>query len=108
MRALEARKEKKRALFSQHSAMATVQKLPASSLSTANSYGACTVGSVVPDKFPVGLRVLVVDDDPACLKILEQMLRKCLYQGVFMFDLVLILRFEAVFACSGFKSLVEL
>ncbi|RWR75084.1 two-component response regulator ORR21-like protein isoform X1 [Cinnamomum micranthum f. kanehirae] len=60
--------------------MATVQKLPASSLSTANSYGACTVGSVVPDKFPVGLRVLVVDDDTACLKILEQMLRKCLYQ----------------------------
>nr|XP_010905671.1 two-component response regulator ARR1 [Elaeis guineensis] len=29
--------------------------------------------------FPVGLRVLVVDDDPTCLKILDKMLRKCLY-----------------------------
>lgn len=68
--------------------MATVQKLPASSLSTANSYGACKVSSVVPDKFPVGLRVLVVDDDTSCLRILEQMLRKCLYQGMLVFDLV--------------------
>ncbi|GMH26271.1 hypothetical protein Nepgr_028114 [Nepenthes gracilis] len=31
------------------------------------------------DQFPVGLRVLVVDDDTTCLKILEQMLRRCLY-----------------------------
>ncbi|KAG1338741.1 two-component response regulator ARR1 [Cocos nucifera] len=29
--------------------------------------------------FPAGLRVLVVDDDPTCLKILDRMLRKCLY-----------------------------
>ncbi|KAH6823234.1 response regulator 11 [Perilla frutescens var. hirtella] len=32
------------------------------------------------DCFPVGLRVLVVDDDPAWLKILEKMLIKCKYQ----------------------------
>ncbi|KAI3696177.1 hypothetical protein L1987_79187 [Smallanthus sonchifolius] len=31
------------------------------------------------DQFPAGLRVLVVDDDVICLKILEQMLRRCLY-----------------------------
>jgi len=30
-------------------------------------------------EFPVGLRVLVVDDDVTCLKIMEQMLRRCLY-----------------------------
>jgi hypothetical protein len=30
------------------------------------------VGSM--DEFPMGLRVLVVDDDPICLMILEQML----------------------------------
>ncbi|KAF3329475.1 hypothetical protein FCM35_KLT04806 [Carex littledalei] len=30
--------------------------------------------------FPVGLRVLVVDDDPTWLKILEKMLRKCSYE----------------------------
>lgn len=33
----------------------------------------------VPDQFPVGLRVLVVDDDLICLKVLEQMLRRCAY-----------------------------
>nr|XP_010938329.1 two-component response regulator ARR2 isoform X2 [Elaeis guineensis] len=32
-----------------------------------------------PPDFPAGLRVLVVDDDPTCLKILDRMLRKCLY-----------------------------
>ena len=31
--------------------------------------------------FPYGLRVLVVDDDPTWLKILEKMLRKCSYDG---------------------------
>ncbi|KAL8026089.1 hypothetical protein ABFX02_14G006000 [Erythranthe guttata] len=35
---------------------------------------------VVPDQFPAGLRVLVVDDDPTCLRILEKMLRSCLYE----------------------------
>ncbi|KAH9626942.1 hypothetical protein KSS87_003893 [Heliosperma pusillum] len=31
------------------------------------------------DEFPAGLRVLVVDDDPTCLIILEKMLRTCRY-----------------------------
>ncbi|KAK4771995.1 hypothetical protein SAY86_013770 [Trapa natans] len=31
------------------------------------------------DLFPVGMRVLAVDDDPACLKILENLLRRCKY-----------------------------
>ncbi|XP_042497194.1 two-component response regulator ORR26-like [Macadamia integrifolia] len=31
------------------------------------------------DAFPAGLRVLVVDDDPTWLKILEKMLKKCSY-----------------------------
>ncbi|KAH9766054.1 Two-component response regulator ARR2 [Citrus sinensis] len=34
----------------------------------------------VSDQFPAGLRVLVVDDDPTCLRILEKMLRTCLYE----------------------------
>lgn len=35
----------------------------------------------VSDQFPVGLRVLVVDDDPTCLTILEKMLKSCHYEG---------------------------
>lgn len=41
-------------------------------------------GDVVSDKFPVGLRVLVVDDDPTCLRILEKMLRNCHYEGIYL------------------------
>ncbi len=31
--------------------------------------------------FPSGLRVLVVDDDPLCLKVVGHMLRRCDYEG---------------------------
>ncbi|XP_019453317.1 PREDICTED: two-component response regulator ARR12-like isoform X1 [Lupinus angustifolius] len=31
------------------------------------------------DRFPVGMRVLAVDDDRTCLKVLENMLRSCQY-----------------------------
>ena len=34
-----------------------------------------------PKGFPIGLRVLVVDDDPLCLKIVEKMLKRCQYEG---------------------------
>ncbi|XAR57031.1 hypothetical protein NMG60_11025030 [Bertholletia excelsa] len=37
-------------------------------------------GDGMSDQFPAGLRVLVVDDDPTCLMILEKMLRNCLYE----------------------------
>ena len=33
------------------------------------------------EDFPNGLRVMVVDDDPLCLKVVEQMLRRCSYSG---------------------------
>lgn len=58
--------------------MATVQKLPGSSTSTASSYGSCRVDD---EQFPAGLRVLVVDDDVTCLRILEHMLQRCRYHG---------------------------
>lgn len=32
--------------------------------------------------FPTGLKVMVVDDDPLCLKVIEKMLLVCKYQGV--------------------------
>ncbi|XP_008812974.2 two-component response regulator ORR21-like isoform X1 [Phoenix dactylifera] len=56
--------------------MATVQKLPGSSSSTASSYGSCRVDD---EQFPAGMRVLVVDDDVTCLRILEHMLQRCRY-----------------------------
>lgn len=34
------------------------------------------------NQFPAGLRVLVVDDDPTCLRILEKMLQNCLYEVI--------------------------
>ncbi|XP_060171855.1 two-component response regulator ARR12-like [Lycium barbarum] len=33
------------------------------------------------DNFPIGMRVLAVDDDPICLKLLDTLLRKCQYQA---------------------------
>ena len=37
------------------------------------------------DQFPVGMRVLAVDDDPVCLKVLETLLRRCQYHGENLF-----------------------
>ncbi|RAL53695.1 hypothetical protein DM860_015423 [Cuscuta australis] len=36
-------------------------------------------GEDIRDDFPVGMRILAVDDDPVCLKLLENMLSKCQY-----------------------------
>jgi hypothetical protein len=33
------------------------------------------------DEFPAGMCVLVIDDDPICLMILEHMLHQCSYHG---------------------------
>ncbi|XP_025610749.1 two-component response regulator ARR1 isoform X1 [Arachis hypogaea] len=50
------------------------------SMSTVTSGAAVKSADAVSDQFPAGLRVLVVDDDPTCLMILEKMLRTCLYE----------------------------
>lgn len=78
-------------------AMAALQRVTQSSVSTtASSYGSCKGAAAaaatssnspakemaVPDLFPVGLRVLVVDDDDTCLRILKQMLHRCHYDGM--------------------------
>ena len=46
----------------------------------------------VPEKFPDGLKVLVVDDDVPCLRILEQMLRKCMYSGIYLLQLFFLVK----------------
>ncbi len=64
--------------------MAALQRVASSVSATASNYGSCkgaAADAVVSDQFPAGLRVLVVDDDITCLRILEQMLRRCLYLG---------------------------
>ncbi|XP_050372364.1 two-component response regulator ORR21 [Argentina anserina] len=73
--------------------MAALQGVVQSCMSTttaASSFGSCKGGAgapaasagvmAAPEQFPAGLRVMVVDDDTTCLAILEQMLRRCLYQ----------------------------
>lgn len=47
------------------------------------------------DQFPIGMRVLAVDDDPTCLFVLENLLRRCQYHG-----LLLLLFFFFVFSHS--------
>ncbi|KAG0458287.1 hypothetical protein HPP92_023444 [Vanilla planifolia] len=63
-----------------------MQKMAAPCVSTGSSYSSCRADSAdvaavaAMDQFPAGLRVLVVDDDLTCLKILEHMLLKCRYR----------------------------
>ncbi|KAG0464239.1 hypothetical protein HPP92_020308 [Vanilla planifolia] len=62
--------------------MTAMQKLVMSTTSTGGSNGSCRADlgdAAAMETFPAGLRVLVVDDDVTCLKILEHMLQKCLY-----------------------------
>lgn len=37
-------------------------------------------------RFPVGMRVLAVDDDPTCLLVLGNLLRQCDYRGIGFFN----------------------
>lgn len=35
------------------------------------------------EQFPVGMRVLAVDDNPTCLRKLEELLLRCKYHGTY-------------------------
>ncbi|KAM1094300.1 hypothetical protein FF1_009320 [Malus domestica] len=71
--------------------MAALKRVTQSSVSTtASSYNSCKGGGgictplaaidmAILDQFPVGLWVLMVDDDTTCLRILELMFLRCLY-----------------------------
>jgi two-component response regulator (ARR-B family) len=64
--------------------MAALQRVAPSLGTSASTYGSCKGAGadvIVSDQFPAGLRVLVVDDDITCLRLLEKMLRRCLYHG---------------------------
>lgn len=37
------------------------------------------------DQFPVGMRVLAVDDNPTCLRKLQELLLRCKYHGNLLF-----------------------
>ncbi|KAK3152314.1 hypothetical protein QOZ80_2BG0157240 [Eleusine coracana subsp. coracana] len=50
----------------------TVEEVKPLGVGKANGHGG-------KDQFPVGMRVLAVDDDPTCLKLLEGLLRRCQY-----------------------------
>ncbi|XP_011021760.1 PREDICTED: two-component response regulator ARR1-like [Populus euphratica] len=62
--------------------MAALQRVASSFSTSASSYGSCKGAGadlMFSDQFPAGLRVLVVDDDVTCLRLLEKMLCRCLY-----------------------------
>lgn len=56
---------------------------PTTSGSGGDSGGAVgqVVGLASRGNFPEGLRVVVVDDDPLCLRVVERMLIRCSYKG---------------------------
>ena len=58
------------------------------------------------ESFPADLRVLVVDDDPTWLKILEKMLKKCAYDGTAYFFFFSCL--ENIFSAFEFAFVVLL
>lgn len=49
------------------------------------------------DEFPVGMRVLAVDDDPTCLLVLETLLRRCQYHGLHLLLLILLYCYDLGF-----------
>lgn len=63
------------------------------SMPTPTSIFARKATEMVSDQFPAGLRVLVVDDDPTCLRILEKMLQNCCYAGLFNSNFFFLLSF---------------
>lgn len=56
-------------------------------------------GHGAKDQFPVGMRVLAVDDDPTCLKVLENLLLRCQYHGMPYSCLLLLLCFSLFPVC---------
>ncbi|WCJ33631.1 Two-component response regulator ORR21 [Euphorbia peplus] len=65
--------------------MAALQRVQSTVGATSSNYSSCKNGggaiaaAAVPEQFPAGLRVLVVDDDTTCLTVIERMLRRCHY-----------------------------
>ena len=64
----------------------------------------CEDGAI--DKFPIGMRVLAVDDDPTCLKVLENFLRACQYEGLLLFLLCLLFFFLSSVKHGVFQMVV--
>lgn len=55
-------------------------------MSVGSSYASSRLeNNRMPDKFPVGMKVLLVDDDSTCLAVVERMLLHCQYDGKIFF-----------------------
>lgn len=48
-------------------------------------------GAGFGEKFPAGMKVMVVDDDPLCLKMVESLLKRCSYNGALCREILRIL-----------------
>jgi hypothetical protein len=69
------------------------------------------IGDSNIDQFPIGMRVLAVDDDPTCLLLLETLLRRCQYTGLSLFfycfiELFMFFGHGFLFSCSVVKALM--
>lgn len=73
------------ALVYSHRPVGRTEQLGAMDMATSAEHtpsGKHEQGGAHWQNFPAGLRVLAVDDDPLCLKVIEQMLKRCSYEGV--------------------------
>lgn len=59
------------------------------------------------DQFPVGMRVLAVDDNPTCLRKLEELLLRCKYHGTSDSLLLSFFFFLSVFAYGHDRIIVR-
>lgn len=49
------------------------------------------------DQFPIGLKVLAIDNNIVCLRYLAQLLKKCQYKGTSSFNFPIIFEFSIQF-----------
>lgn len=65
------------------------EKLNGKSILDENGAGE-KVDDYLSDAFPAGLRILIVDDDKEYLTLLENMLKRCQYEGDSIFLMIML------------------
>lgn len=71
---------------------------------TVHCFEKMTVEDGFDGRFPVGMRVLAVDDDPTSLLVLGSLLRQCNYKGIGFFNVQNVFFFLSEFIVMVFNS----